>query len=384
MSDNHAAPGGPNAGEVAETLLAILGGVTPPPQSPAMMSEVVARALAHGVLDPMAKALLARPDLGDDDRSAVDRARLGTTVRHLHLVSQLRLLGEALDRAAVPWVVFKGPVLAIEAYGNPALRRYADIDVLVAGRHFGAAIDGLAAAGARLLDTNWAYQLSAARAEASLEMPGGAQVDLHWHLCNERVVRTDTDLPIEAMLARRRRLTIAPGIDVPALDRTDSFLATALHAAMNGAYRLLWVKDVERLAAASSQEEWDLLVQRCRAGRVGVPVALALLRSRRLLGADVPEAVPGALLAGRPWAVLLRRQEAAAGPAAIVYQRRSGRAAIAASRDGLWATARAATAEITRRTRSNGSAGGKNPLYAENEDPRARERYLEAVAAGVV
>lgn len=368
------------ASVAAETLLAALRGETPSSQSPAVLAEVVARAEAHGVLEVIAEPLLGSDGLAEKDRDAIARARLLTLARHLHLVSRLRSLSGALDAAGVPWAVFKGPVLAVEAYGDPSLRRYGDIDILVAGGHFGAAVDSLTEAGARLLDTNWAYQLRAARAEASLLMPGQVHVDLHWHLCNEREARRDTDLPIEAMLARRRRLTVASDVDLPVLDSADTFLATALHAAVNGAYRLLWSKDLERLAAGATEEEWGQLVRRCRHGRVAVPVALVLLRSRRLLGAAVPEEVLRALLAGHPWAELLRRREAAVGPAAIVYQHGSGRATISVSRDRLWATARAAHAEIHRRSQGNGANGEKNPLYASSEDARARNEYLAAVA----
>ncbi len=363
-------------------LLDLLRGEAPEPQGPAVVSEVIARAEVHGVLEAIAQPLLDLADLPDRDRAAVSESRLVTVARHLYLASQVGSLRGALDGSGVPWAVFKGPVLAMEAYGDPARRRYGDIDVLVAGRDFGKAVDALSDAGGTLIDTNWAHQLSGSRAEASILMPQGLHVDLHWHLCNERTFRADTSLPIEDMLARRRWLSLASGVEVPVLDRFDTFLSTALHAAMNGAYRLLWLKDVERLAAGSSGDEWQELVLRCREGRVAVAVGLVLGRSRRLLRAPVPQAVTEDLLSGHPWSSVLRQWESAAGPEAVVYQKGTRRATISAARDGLWATGRAAASEAMRKAKGVAGSAADNPLRAGGEDATARLAYLTAVTTG--
>jgi hypothetical protein len=90
-------------------------------------------AARHG-LEP----LLAR-SLALDGQSEVPSSiagRLATSLdgnawRSAYLTGELHRLGRALDAANVPFIPYKGPLLAERLYGDPALRMAGDLDILV-------------------------------------------------------------------------------------------------------------------------------------------------------------------------------------------------------------------------------------------------------------
>lgn len=92
----------------------------------------------------------------------------------------------ALDEAHVPFVAFKGPVLAQWLYGDPCARRFADIDLLVTSERGHEALTVLESLGYRRriagapdgMAHRWigAWPLSRA----------GDDVDLHWRLLGPR------------------------------------------------------------------------------------------------------------------------------------------------------------------------------------------------------
>jgi hypothetical protein len=67
----------------------------------------------------------------DAVRDRLRQVYLQAAVRHLRLTHRYAQLLAALTDAGIDHLVFKGPVLAELVYGNPAVRAYTDLDVLV-------------------------------------------------------------------------------------------------------------------------------------------------------------------------------------------------------------------------------------------------------------
>src|SRR6476620_4386150 len=63
------------------------------------------------------------------------------SARNVLLTAELRRLIELLESANIEAVPYKGPVLALFAYGNVALRRFVDLDVLARKEDVNRAID---------------------------------------------------------------------------------------------------------------------------------------------------------------------------------------------------------------------------------------------------
>jgi len=218
---------------------------------------------------------------------------------HLLALGSLAKLAAPLDSLGCRWLVFKGPVLAKLVYQRPDLRSYSDLDVLVERKRLGDAVAILEDVGFNLVDANWALIASSGAGQVHLEHGAGGGVDLHWHVLFDRSTRAVFRIPVDEMVERSRRVELN-GIPIHTFDAADTLLHLCLHAALEGADRLIWLKDVEQVAR-HSVSDWDELVTRATSWRIQLPVAVVLARASRTVGAPVPTGVLEALAPGRTW-----------------------------------------------------------------------------------
>ena len=172
----------------------------------------------------------------------------------------------------------KGPALAKLVYRRPELRPYSDLDIVVERGRLAEVVTFLEEVGFRLLDTNWALITQAGAGQLHLEEPTGGAVDLHWHLLFDRSLRRIFTIPMEEILERSQPARIN-GIDTRVLDPADTQLHLCIHAAQEGADRLLWLKDLEQVMR-HYPADWDELVDRARRWRIALPAAIVLSRAR--------------------------------------------------------------------------------------------------------
>jgi hypothetical protein len=261
--------------------------------------------------------------------------------RHLVVLSLLAKLAPALDAAGAAWVVVKGPALTELAYGGVA-RGYIDLDLVVGSDQFGLVMDVLAGEGARPINRNWELLLKQARAEVQLNAGRDLDIDLHWHLVNIGSARRRFRLPMRDCLGRRQHVALA-AVGAWVLEPTDSLAHVALHSALSGGHRLLWLVDIDRTVARASPD-WDALVQRCRSWRVGLPVAATLNRARHVLGTPVPDGVVDELSGGRSRRILVECLRDWTPNGRLPGGGSIGRAVTRSLRDGPAAT----TVEVTK------------------------------------
>jgi len=115
---------------------------------------------------------------------ALRQAFFGNSLRNLHLARELARLVALLERGGVEALAFKGPALAIAAYGSVTMRQYTDLDLLVRRSEAARAAEILgreryapcAGYGLADLERPGAFETSMARPDALPE------VDLHWQL----------------------------------------------------------------------------------------------------------------------------------------------------------------------------------------------------------
>jgi hypothetical protein len=226
---------------------------------------------------------------------ALLKPRLESCVRaHMSAIAALRRLGSTLDEAGIDWAAFKGPVLAETAHGSPSRRSYQDLDVLVRRRDFRRAVDVLAGNGVRVLDTNTGHMLRLGAGQLHLQDPWGQNLDLHWGILYGQYMRDQFSFS-EGQLLDRRRFVDVVGRQVPTFGPVDTLLHLALHSALEGAHRLVWLKDVERVLARE-QLSWGEIIAAARVARLAAPLAAVLRRARAVTGAPVPGEVLRALV----------------------------------------------------------------------------------------
>jgi Uncharacterised nucleotidyltransferase len=220
----------------------------------------------------------------------LDEAYAAARLRALGFVAATTRLAQALEAAGVRALPLKGPMLATEVYGDPALRDYTDIDVLVDRQD----LDRAAAVTSGL---GWALDDAPPglpRLHRVLHHPSGAlpRVELHW-----RIHWYETGF-VDAMLDRS---LLVDG--VRRLEPLDGLAALLLFYARDGFVGLRLAADIAAW--------WD------RHGGADVPARL------KRLTAEHPDLA-------EPWRAALTAATAVAGlPAEVALRPRTRRAALA-------------------------------------------------------
>lgn len=358
------------------------------------LTRLADAAVYHGAESAVYRALKSSPiptALKHDLRLLNTAAIAG----HLRALSDLRWLTTELESLGVEWAVLKGPVLAEAIYTTGSQRTYGDLDVLLEPAVFGDVVRSLEQAGARLVDVNWPMMIDGHRGELSMLLPHGTPLDLHWHVFLDPAVRREFPVSTSQLLSRRRKVDI-DGVSIPTLDRADTLVHLCAHAALSGAHRLVWLKDIEQ-AVRNEPPNWATVAERTRQADLDAPVAIALARSVGVIGTPVPSAVFRSLRTGRTWVRGVRALDAARPPHHGQPGLFSGRLLVRSTR----ATTVRSTASLMRaldafvrkdllanpthpwRTRRVAPTmkSDSNPLHQPNGSTRDRANYFDFVAS---
>jgi Uncharacterised nucleotidyltransferase len=210
--------------------------------------KVTGFAQAHGLGPLLAFNLSRHPALQFSGSSLLNDALRNNTRRSLILIRELFRLLDLFEAKNLFPVAHKGPALATLLYGNPALRAYEDIDVLVSPRQAGAAKKVL-------LDEGWnpdekfspAEERAYVRSgyEFSFRSPSGVLAEIQWGVA-QRFYAVDFD--VDEMLQHSTALEVA-GRELRILAPEDLLLALAVHAAKHMFERLSWLIDIAAMVS---------------------------------------------------------------------------------------------------------------------------------------
>jgi hypothetical protein len=246
----------------------------------------------HAVVPLLHRQLQAAapPELPPPVAAALRAAADQSALRSFVLARHLAIVADALEERGVPVIPLKGPVLALVVYGDLALRRFGDLDILVPRGHVPDARDALRALG---YETATPFSTDAERALARSDYhvayahrDEGVRVELHWSLTREVA---GTHVSERWAWANSREIALL-GHTVTTLRDEALLVYLCIHGSKHGWARLAWLADVaELLRGAGTSMRWDVaaaLARECGARRM-VPLGLAL--ARELLGAPVPD-----------------------------------------------------------------------------------------------
>ncbi len=269
------------------TLLALTGvGLPDAPDLPRDgWSERIDDVIPHGLTGLLADAW--SNDLIDLDGDTIHRM---STQLEAEAIRAVRIEGELIRLAdlvgSTPCVVLKGPVFAHEAYPDPQLRPFTDLDLLTTGDHFGSAVEHLEDLGyVRTRPEPAAGFDSRVGKATTLEHPGGVVVDLHRTLTPGVAGAT---IDVAELLAKRMWVDIGP-IRVPAPSWEAHLVEAALHAVVgDGLARALSLRDVAQLATRSDLDATHV-VDLARRWQVAGPVGAGLHVARAAFGLDLAD-----------------------------------------------------------------------------------------------
>lgn len=367
-------------GEIDRYLTAALSGrpLALPP-APRDGQALLHAARWHGVTGYLLAAARRPGALTPDAALGVRQAATHALWGHLRALADLQVVASALDDVA-PWVVVKGPALTEIAHGAPHLRSYNDLDVVVPAQGFGASLAALERSGAQPITTDWDDLRRRGRAAVVLLGVHGTPLDLHWHILPSAARRAAFTLRLDVLLERRQPAVLG-GVDAWVLDPADRVLHVALHAAMGGAHRLIWLKDLERELAAVPPN-WSILGQRAESWGAAAAVAIVLERAMRLL--DAPGSPAGHLRSG-VWGRVVRASEVVSRDQPERRRRSISRRLMSATRrDGVLSLAQVLQDHRPRLPRARmmpvRGAERSGQSVAVSNHARAKADYVEWVA----
>ncbi len=257
-------------------------------QRPLNWPALTALAEDHGVLLLLSKLLEESdvfPKMPAPARQNLEASRRAHLLFTLSMTAQFFHLAGRFDAAGIDAVVIKGPVLAVQAFGDSSLRQYVDIDLLVRHRDIRKA--------ARLLEEiGFVSEVPREAAEAG-KIPGQflfykedtqSVVELH----TERTLRYfPRPVPIEAFFARRTNISLEGRI-IPALSPEDTLVFLCVHGSKHFWGRLMWVADVAGLVARQQSMDWSRVWTAGRETGTERMLRLGLRLAGDLLAAEMP------------------------------------------------------------------------------------------------
>jgi hypothetical protein len=208
-------------------------------------------------------------------------------VRALTLANVLAETVASIEASAGPVIAYKGPVAGTELYGNPALRAFDDLDILVDPVAYGSAVPAILVRTGWVPDIDYGYERIFARqagATVHLDLHGALMPDwIHVHLDHASAV------------SRCRSLVIS-GREVRVFSPEDLLIVLCVHLAKDvgetgGAPRLVRVCDIAEFCRVYRNIDWDgALAEAKRLGVLRI-VHFGLRLCRQLMGIEITEFV---------------------------------------------------------------------------------------------
>jgi hypothetical protein len=249
---------------------------------------LVARAEQHSVLVLIAEWLKnQQPEAPDEIRETLLEWQRRQTVFALGLTAEMFHLLEQFAGLDIATLVTKGPALSVRCYGDPGIRQYGDIDLIVRDADMQRVTEAMIARGYAPKVPLSAIKASKFPGEYAFRKPA---TDLLVEFHTERTFRYHPRrLSIERLFARCSFVMI-DGRAVPALSIEDELVLICIHGAKHFWERLMWIADV---AALISRNAVDWVRAGAAAHEVGAEkiLRLGLRLAMDVAGAALPEQV---------------------------------------------------------------------------------------------
>jgi Uncharacterised nucleotidyltransferase len=246
--------------------------------------RVIKSAEHHRLLPALCGALASQNQLPSELR---ERAR-SHTWRILQFTAELRKIARCFEQHGIEFLAHKGPALAQLLYGDPAMRQFGDLDLLVKAQDVSRARTALVELGyepgLRLAPRQEkSYLRSGYEYVFGLNSEGNL-VELQWQIVPRFY---SIDFKMEALFDRSVEIEV-DGTRVRTLGYEDQMLVLCVHAAKHEWALLGMLRDIVTLARFDLDWTW-IVTEACRLGILKI-LQVSLLVVRELFSVDLPEA----------------------------------------------------------------------------------------------
>jgi len=242
----------------------------------------------HGVTGLLAERIgeLEESCVPQEVRQELRAKRRAQILFCMSLNAELFRLIEKFSEARIEAMVVKGPVLSARAYGDPGMRRYEDVDLLVRQRDVLRFTELLTAEGYEPKVPPRTIRAGRVPGEYLFKWPGtNRRIELH---TEETLRYFPRWLPVENFFARRAYQSV-DGHAVSALCAEDELVLVCVHNAKHFWERLMWVADVAGLIASQEELDWERALSTAREVGAERMLILGLRLAEQVLRVKVPE-----------------------------------------------------------------------------------------------
>ncbi|HXL15489.1 MAG TPA: nucleotidyltransferase family protein [Methylomirabilota bacterium] len=206
--------------------------------------------------------------------------------RNLMMTSELIRVVRRLEAREIPALPYKGPVLAVAAYGSLALRSFDDLDLLVPRRH-------VREAARLLLEDGYqpVYRLTPAQEAAYFRTQceyiverDNVRVELHWEIVPPYF---SWPFDLEGLWGRAEPAVLA-GATLRTLSVEDLLLVLCAHGSKHCWDRLEWIASFAEIVRRSASADWTRVRDGARRAGASRMLALSLALVRDLMEVELP------------------------------------------------------------------------------------------------
>jgi len=225
---------------------------------------------------------LVASDLLDPARLAhLKETSRGFALRNLVFSAELVTIMARFQSEGLRAMPYKGPVLAVQLYGDMALREFEDLDIILRQQDMARANDLMMGLGYRPKFPGILSTKAASLAPGEYDYRHESRhlmVELH----TERTLR---HFPVPADiddLATRLVAVSVGGHDLKTFSPEDTFLLLCIHGSKHFWAQLSWIADLAAFVEAYPQLDWDQVFRRAQSMRANRMVSVSLALARRL------------------------------------------------------------------------------------------------------
>jgi hypothetical protein len=210
--------------------------------------------------------------------------------RNLTLSSELLKIVALMDAQGITAIPLKGPMLAVQVYGNLGLRAFSDLDLLIRPADVPRATDVLLGNGYSM---DWGLHSSTESAwlkvkEQQLsfvDSGGSVLVDLHWGLLPDYCASVSD---LETVWSRKQAIMFG-GQLVPTLAPEDLLVYLCAHGGKHLWERLGWICDIAALIQARPDMNWRLALDTATRHDARRVVLVGFQLVNQMFGVQLPD-----------------------------------------------------------------------------------------------
>jgi hypothetical protein len=249
--------------------------------------------MEHGLIPLLYKNLKeTNPDAVPEGISHQIRNYFLINAGHNLLLNEelLRLLG-LFENHGVFAIPYKGPTLAVSAYGDVTLRQFCDLDILIRQRDLRKAKDIIMPLGyqprTNLADADITHYIESRNELSFMRQDGRVVVELQWEITPYYL-----NFPIPSRyLWQSLERSSRKHSGLKTLPADVELIVMCVHGTKDQWARLLWVCDVAELIRKNDGLDWNRVISFSTTSGSRRMLFLGLLLAKDLLDAPVPEEV---------------------------------------------------------------------------------------------